>query len=213
MMPLTKPHAAAQQPTPIHHHAEQNLLYIRDVIARSDSFTAVSGWGMLAMGVIAVVGSWFAARSTLIDGWLYGWAAIAIAGCSVGVIAMSVKAYLRKIPLWAGPGRRFVISFTPAILAGCVLTEIFYQNQLDHLMPSMWLMLYGVAIMNGGAYSVKPVPITGLAFFLLGIFAGFYPLDSPLWFEGYYLRDAVLAAGFGGIHLVLGVIVAARYGG
>ncbi len=219
-----QPREPAENTTAIHERAEANLLYIRDAIALSDSFTAVPGWGMLAMGTIAVVGSWIAPRSTAVDGWINTWTAVAILACSVGMIAMAIKAYVRKIPIWAGSGRRFLVSFAPAIFAGCILTEIFYQNRLDNLMPPMWLMLYGVAIMNGGAYSVKPVPITGLAFFILGVAAAFYPLDRQLWFEGsrlaanpwlegYLLRDAVLAAGFGGFHLVLGAIVAARHGG
>lgn len=204
---------ATEEHTPIAQRAEENLVYIREAIARSDSFTGISGWGMMAMGLIAIVGSWLAPQSRMLDGWLYSWAFVAVVACSVGVIAMCIKAYVRKTPLWAGSGRRFAMSFTPPILVGVVLSEVFYQNYLEHLLPCMWLMLYGLAVLNGGAYSVKPVPIAGAAFLLLGFWAGFMPLDVPTVVADYLVRDAVLAIGFGGIHLVLGAIVAARYGG
>ena len=204
---------APKEPLPLHRHAEENLVYIRDAIARSQSFTAVSGWGLIAMGLIAAPGSWVATRRTEEDGWLYAWAAIGFVACAVGVIAMCVKAYVRKMPLWVGAGRRFVLSFSPPILVGCVLTEALYQNHLDFLMPAVWLMLYGVAVISGGAYSVRPVPLMGLAFVVLGVFAAFYPLHTPVIGEAFLLRDAVLAFAFGGLHIVLGAIIATRYGG
>jgi hypothetical protein len=205
--------AAVEEPLPLHRYAEENLVFIRDAMARSSSFTAVSGYGLILMGLAALAGAWIASQSASHDGWVNTWGFVVLAGSVIGVVSMYIKARLRRLPVWSAPGRKFVMSFTPAILAGYVLSETFYWHHLDYLMPPMWLMLYGVAVMNGGAYSVKPVPVTGLLFLLLGAAAAFYPLDLTTPIDGFLLRDVFLAVGFGGLHIALGIIVALRYGG
>lgn len=202
-----------EQPIPLHARAEDNLSFIRDAMTRSSSFTAVPGWGMVAMGVIALFGSWVAAVQQSLDWWVNTWTSVAVIACSVGVATMLVKAKRNRASLLTGPGRRFLMSFSPSIAAGIILSEIFYVQHLDYLMVPTWLMLYGVAVMNGGAYSVKPVPLTGLCFLVLGVTSAFLPLDSVSIFGEFLLRDAMLALGFGGFHIVLGIVVATKYGG
>ncbi len=200
-------------PIPLHARAEDNLSYIRDAMTRSSSFTAVPGWGMVAMGAIALFGSWVAAVQQSIDWWINTWSVVAVVACSVGIATMLIKARRNRASLLTGPGRRFLMSFSPSIAAGIILSELFYEQHLDHLMPPTWLMLYGIAVINGGAYSVKPVPLTGLCFLSLGVTSAFLPLDSVSILGQFLLRDAVLALGFGGFHIVLGGIVAKKYGG
>ncbi len=205
--------AAPNVPVPLHARAEDNLSFIREAMTRSSSFTAVPGWGMVAMGVIALFGSWVAAVQQSHDWWMLTWGAVAGIACSVGVVMMLIKARRNRTSLLTGPGRRFLLSFTPSIAAGCILSELYYHEHLDHLLAPTWLMLYGIAVMNGGAYSVKPVPLTGLCFLVLGVAAAFLPLESVSIAGSFLLRDAILAIGFGGLHIVLGVIVATKYGG
>ena len=200
-------------PIPLHLRAEDNLSFIRDAMTRSSSFTAVPGWGMVAMGGIALFGAWVAAVQQSLDWWVNTWGVVAAVACSVGVAFMLVKAKRNRASLFSGPGKRFVLSFSPSIAAGIILSELFYRQNLDHLMPTTWLMLYGIAVMNGGAYSVKPVPLTGLCFLVLGVASAFLPLETVTVVGSFLLRDAILALGFGGFHIVLGVIVATKYGG
>jgi hypothetical protein len=209
--PLEK--AASNAPIALHERAEENLSFIRDAMFRSSSFTAVPGWGMVAMGVIALAGSWVAASQSSHDWWVATWTLVAVAACSVGIGAMLLKARRNRASLFTGPGRRFVLSFSPSIAAGCILSELFYRQNLDHFMAPTWLMLYGIAVMNGGAYSIKPVPLTGLCFLVLGVAAAFLPLEDVSIANGFLLRDAVLAVGFGGLHVALGLIIARHYGG
>lgn len=67
-----------------------------------------------------------------------------------------------------------------------------------------WLLLYGTAVTSAGALSVRPVPLLGVCFMALGVLAFVAP---PAW------GDALMAAGFGGLHVGFGCLIARNHGG
>ena len=71
-------------------------------------------------------------------------------------------------------------------------------------MPGVWLLLYGGLVVTGGAFSVKIVPLMGISFMVLGTVALLSPFELANWF---------MAAGFGLLHIVFGIVIARRYGG
>jgi hypothetical protein len=138
------------------------------------------------------------------DLWVASWLGEAILALAIGGWAMAQKARAIQSKLLCGPGRKFALSLCPAMIAGGILTVVLYRSALFALMPGVWLLLYGVAVVTGGAYSVNIVPIMGIFFMILGTLALFSPAAWANWF---------MAAGFGGLQIVFGAIIARRYGG
>ena len=84
-----------------------------------------------------------------------------------------------------------------------VLTAALWRAGAYDLMPGSWLLVYGVSVVAAGTFSVRTVPVMGLAFMALGAVALFAPAPPDLW----------LAAGFGGLHIGFGAVIARRHGG
>ena len=106
--------------------------------------------------------------------------------------------------LFTGPGRRFVYSFAPPLFVGALLTILHLRSGEIGPIPGQWLLLYGTGVVTGGAFSIRIVPLMGLCFMVLGAVALFCP-----WNWG----NAFLAAGFGGLHIIFGAVIARKYGG
>jgi len=189
---------------PIQTRAEENLRFIRDAMARAGAFTAVPGWGGVAIGTTALAAAGISGPPDNSRRWIAIWLAEAAVAAAIALAAIARKAQASGAPLSRGsPARRFALAYAPPLAAGIVLTPVFAAIDQTRL-PGCWLLLYGTAVATGGAFSVRVVPIMGAAFMALGAFAFAAP---PAW--GHYL----LAAGFGGLHIVFGSIIARRYGG
>jgi len=108
------------------------------------------------------------------------------------------------MPLLTGPVRKLILSFSPPMLVGVLLTVLYVNRALESLLPGSWLLLYGTGVVTAGTYSVRIVPVMGAAFMLLGACTLFAP---AAW------ATALMMAGFGGLHIVFGTLIARRYGG
>lgn len=191
-------------PSPIESRAADNLRFIRNAMERASSFTAVPGWGGVAMGVTALGAAALSRAAVTPQEWLGIWLAEAFLAFAIGLAAMTRKARRSQTPLFSGPARRFFLTLSPPMAAGAVLTIALERFGHIELLPGIWLLLYGTAVVTGGAYSVRVVPVMGALFMLLGAAA----LGSPqTWGTAY------LAAGFGGLQIAFGLIIARRHGG
>ncbi|HEX8845014.1 MAG TPA: hypothetical protein VF791_10240 [Pyrinomonadaceae bacterium] len=198
------PSQVAEAPPALHDRAMDNLRFIRETMERASSFTAVPGWGGVLMGVTALAASLIAAQQATRSLWLATWVGEALLALVIGGWAMDRKARRAETPLLSGPGRKFALSYAPPILVGVLLTVVLYRAGMVSALPGVWLLLYGTAVVTGGAFSVKIVPLMGVCFMLLGALALFTP---AAW--GNYL----MAGGFGGLHIIFGIIIARRHGG
>jgi hypothetical protein len=197
--------AARSEPPALGDRAIENLSFIRSTIERAAApFTAVPGWGGVAMGVSALVAAPVAATQDSMRGWVGVWLLEAAIAMGIGSFAMARKARALGGALLARPTRRFLLSFTPPIVAGAILTYVLYQGGLGRGLPGLWLLLYGTGVVTGGAFSVRAVPLMGLGFLTLGAVAALGPAS---W------GDVLLALGFGVLHIIFGVLIARRHGG
>ena len=65
--------SSSRIPIPIDARAADHLRYIRETMERAAEFTAVPGWGGVAMGVTALVAAYFASRQVTPERWLSIW--------------------------------------------------------------------------------------------------------------------------------------------
>jgi hypothetical protein len=192
-------------PEPIHAHAIDNIRFIRDTMSRATEFTAVPGWGGVAMGVTALITAAVSGPPDDSLRWVLVWLADACVGAAIALGTMAMKARRAGTPLSsAAPAHRFALGYLPPLVAGVVLTPVFVLGGLMARLPGCWLLLYGTAAATGGAFSVRIVPILGLCFMALGVVAFAVPAAWGHWF---------MAAGFGGLHIGFGLVIARKYGG
>lgn len=191
-------------PIALHERAAENLRFIRHTMERAASFTAVSGWGMMAVGALALQAALLLHRLRGSGPWVSGWIATALLALAIGVGSTVWKAKRLQLPLLTAAGRKFTLSLAPPLLAGALLTHVLSRAGQQGLLPGVWLLLFGTAVAAAGTFSVRAVPAMGGCFMLLGALTFFLP---PAW------GDACMAAGFGGLHLLFGLWIARRHGG
>ncbi|HXM93418.1 MAG TPA: hypothetical protein VOA64_04055 [Candidatus Dormibacteraeota bacterium] len=192
------------EPIPIDARAADHLRYIRETMERAGEFTAVPGWGGVAMGVTALVAAWIAARQHSAQTWLIVWLVEAFVAVTIATSAAATKAHRANSALFSGPGRKFLLSFAPPIMVGGLLTFALFRARAVATLPGMWLLLYGTAIVTGGAFSVRVVPVMGLCLMALGGAALLVPLA---W------GNALMAMGFGIVQIAFGAWIARNHGG
>lgn len=203
-----------REPAALHDRAINDLSFIRKTMEGAASFTDVSGLGLVAVGLTALVAAVLAHRQATLGSWLAIWFAEAALAVVLSLAMMYRKSRRRRAdgPALSIPARKFFLGFWPAILAGAVLSVVQIQGAaLDAplsagfgTLPGTWLLLYGVGVITAGAFSVRPVPVMGICFLLLGTVALLDPtVNVEVW----------LAGGFGFTHIVFGGIIARRHGG
>jgi len=198
------------RPAPAHDNSSalEDLRFIRRTMESAASFTAVPGWGMVAIGGSALLASAVCLAMRVSSGslgWLAVWLADAVVALAIALWAMWRKARRTGMKLFNAPGRRFAASFVPPMIAAVALTVVLYRAgpHSEPLIAGNWLMLYGAGVITGGAFSVRAVPAMGAVFMLLGGLALLMPAAALI----------MMAMGFGLGHVIFGFLVAKKYGG
>jgi hypothetical protein len=188
----------------LHGRAMDNLKFIRETMERSTAFTAVPGYGGAFMGLTAIVAAYIANNQPIIRDWLSVWLVEAILAFAIGVFAMWQKSKVANVPLTSAPAKKFALSFLPPLICALVITLGLWGFGHFEAMIPIWILLYGAAVVTGGSFSVKAVPIMGWCFIAVGAAAFFLPAGYANW---------MMALSFGVLHVVFGIIIARRYGG
>ena len=192
-----------EEPPALSSRAMDNLKYIRETMERATAFTGISGWGQAGIGVTAFAASYVASRQPSFRNWMAVWLTEAVIALLIAGWSIDRKARAANLPLFNGPGRKMVFSLSPPLVAGALITIVLYRAGTTNVIPGVWLLLYGTGVITGGMFSVSAVPVMGLCFMFLGAIACLAP----------ELSNWAMAVGFGGLHVVFGIIIARRYGG
>lgn len=182
--------------------AKETLAYIRDTMDSASRFTAVSGWGLAAVGVLGIAAAAWAWAGDL-GADLRIWIPTALLSVLIAIVSTISKARRMDVPIWSGAIRKLAWVMAPALIAGAMLTFAMNAHGAAHLLPGMWLALYGAGVTAGGTFSVRAIRWMGVTVLVLSGLA----LYRPEW--GLLL----LGAGFGALHVVVGLDLVVRHGG
>ena len=185
-------------------HALAQLRIIRETMERSSRFTSVPGRGGIGMGCVALVAALVNDPIAKPGRWLITWLVAAVLAMVIGSVSMWLKARRNGTALARGVGRRFVLGMVPSLVVAVALTPALAATDAARWLPALLLLLYGSAVIAGGAFSVRPVPVMGAAFLALGAAAVVLPAVWGNW---------LLGLGFGGLHLGFGWLIARQHGG
>ncbi len=200
--PLRK--TAVADPVSLSDRAADNLRFIRETMERSTHFTAVPGYGGALMGGTAIVAAYIAAQQIYLRDWLVVWLTEAFLAFAIGLLAMWQKTKIARQSLFSAPARKFAFGFAPPIVCGIAITLGLWRYEHYQMMAPVWILLYGAAVVTGGAFSVRIVPVMGWLFIAVGA-AGF---ALPSYFSNY-----LMGASFGLLHIVFGLVIGRKYGG
>jgi len=185
----------------LHSHALGTLKYIRASIDAAGTI-AVPGSAGIAMGTAGVAATFLVWIPLLSAYWMAIWIVAAVGAAAVGSMRMARQAARGELTLTRGPTRKFILTLCPALLAGAVLTFVLTQVGESRLIPGIWLLLYGCAVLSATMMSApstsRLIGTMGALFVLLGILAFELP---ERW------HNLILGLGFGALHLIFGVLI------
>lgn len=194
----------ARQPVNIGDRAIDNLKFIRETMERSAVFTSVPGYGGILMGATAIAAAYIAHNQTYIRDWLFVWLTEAVLAFFIGLLAMWQKTKLSKTSLFSAPAKKLLMNALPPMLCGVFITFGLWRFGHFEAMIPTWILCYGAAVVCGGAFSVKVVPVMGWCFIALGAIAFFLPVN---------LGQIMMGLSFGVLHIVFGFIIGRKFGG
>ena len=201
---IRKEEIQPNQPVNIGDRAFDNLKFIRETMERSTVFTSVPGYGGVLMGATAIVAAYLAYTQTYVRDAMFIWLTEAVLAFFIGLLAMWQKTKISKTSMFSTPARKLLMNSLPPMLCGVFITLGLWRFGHFEVMVPVWILCYGAAVVCGGAFSVKAVPIMGWCFIALGAIAFFLPVNTG---------QLMMALSFGVLHIVFGLIIGRKFGG
>jgi hypothetical protein len=179
-------------------HAIATLRYIRASMDAAGS-VAVPGSAGIAMGCVGAVATALSLLPGLSKHWLWIWLASAPIAVVAGGLLLARSASLDSFVVPGTPARKLMLGLLPCLFAGAVLTIVLWTGDRIAAMPGTWLLLYGCALVSASVSTVPIVASMGVCFVALAIVAFIAPLP---------LQIPLLGLGFGGLHILFGILIA-----
>jgi hypothetical protein len=179
-------------------HAIATLRYIRASMDAASS-VAIPGSAGIIVGTIGCVATMLSLLPPLQSYWISIWLAAAPVAASIGGVLLARPSSIASFTAHGTPGRKLALGLFPCLFAGAVITVILSTDDRTTFIPGIWLLLYGCALISASVSTMTIVAWMGLSFTVLGITA----LCSPAVFH-----IPLLGIGFGGLHILFGILIA-----
>ncbi|MBV9695804.1 MAG: hypothetical protein JO005_02640 [Gammaproteobacteria bacterium] len=187
-------------PVTLDSQATATLRYIRASMEAAATL-AVPGSAGIVMGTIGLAAAVATQTPALAPHWLAIWVLGALIAAAAGGYLLLRQSARQGFTLWGAPVRKLLLCLVPGIAAGALLTAALARAGTTALLPALWLLLYGSALISVSATTRQLIGVMGALFVLLAVPAYLLPAPAPA---------LALAAGFGGLHLAFGVILRKR---
>lgn len=202
----------------------QDLSEIRSLMERSSRFISLSGLSGISAGISALLGAaavfwyfnWtpFVTKATYTNRWtghkldiLPAKFLIIVASLVLffallgGVYFTTRKARKKGQKIWNKLSQKLLLNLLiPLVTGGIFCIALIAEGQFDMIASAM-LVFYGLALVNGGKYTLTDIHYLGLCEIALGLIS--------LFLKGYSLE--FWAIGFGVLHIVYGVVMYQKY--
>ncbi|MET0533482.1 MAG: hypothetical protein ABW171_04595 [Steroidobacter sp.] len=178
-------------------HAIATLRYIRASMDAASN-VAVPGSAGIAMGFIGLATAALSLLPQLASHWISVWLAAAPISATVGGLLLARPASLSSFIATGTPGRKLALGLLPSLFAGAVMTAVLWSAEQMLAIPGTWLLLYGCALVSASVSTTMIVAWMGGCFAALGIVAFIAPAPFQI---------PLLGAGFGGLHILFGILI------
>ncbi len=193
--------------------ALKDLRDIRSMMERSSRFQAINGWGVIVVGLMALVAAWVAnmlfngSVTTLYGDTTYLWAhktQIAVLGSLVLVVVCGLTVFLssmwmarhKNIPFaFDVTMRRLLVAFSLPLATGGLLCLALVLQGHYGLTSSIMLIFYGLSLVACHHFTHPALAVLGYAELLLGLADCFTATHALLFW----------AIGFGLLHVLFGI--------
>lgn len=216
--------------------AAEELKVIRQLMERPVRYSTQSGLAGIIAGLAAVAGlcvdlyNWSHSEThqEAMERNMLVWAGVLVVAVAGVLVLTRIRERRQSMPLWSPIKARIARTVLPPCLAGIALTfatvHFFLQTghiEQGYLIPTIWMVFYGLACWQLGEFSVREVRWLGAAFLLAGVVTAFvfqgYPgllaNISLFGLPGFLFPYIALGVSFGGFHILYGIVVCIRHGG
>ncbi len=195
-----------------------DLKEIKDIMNRTTRFISLSGLSGVSTGITAIIGAFVAHLLIFRNGEYLVYNSVDLSSKSltyilviaIGTLFISVgnaifftniKTRKQNLNVWDNQTKRLLINlFIPLITGGLLSLMLLFKGFVG-ILPSLTLIFYGLALVNGSKYTLPEIRNLGLLEILLGLIA----------FQFIEYGVIVWAFGFGVIQIIYGLIIQKKY--
>lgn len=178
-------------------HAVATLRYIRasmDAAAR----VAIPGSAGIVMGIVGCAAAAMSLAPALRPHWLLIWLAAAPLAACAGGFLLARPASIASFTSPDAAGRKLALCLLPSLFAGAAMTFVLWSGERPGSIPGTWLLMYGCALISASVPTMALVAWMGVWFVGLGVAALFAP---------FVVQMVLLGLGFGGLHILFGILI------